>query len=81
MDEDVAPTALETLPAEHSVHLVDPELDAYVPEGHTIHEEAPTALEAVPAGHVTQLLVPETYVPAGQVVEVSLQDEAPVVEY
>ena len=41
MEEEVAPTAEENVPAPHWVQLEDPEIATYVPAAHEVQLEAP----------------------------------------
>jgi hypothetical protein len=71
VDIEVAPTAVEYVPAVQDVHVDKPGVLPYVPDRHDVHvdiEVAPTAAEYVPAAqdvHVDIEVAPtaEEYVP------------------
>ncbi len=55
MLDEVAPMALEAVPAAHRVQVTVPEVVAYDPAVHWVQLEAPE-LEKLPAGQVTQVV-------------------------
>ena len=84
--DEIAPTAIEYVPAEHVMHALVPDTPEYVPARqfvHTADEIAPTAIEYVPAVQFVHAVVPDTpeYVPAGQLMHTADEIAPTSVEY